>query len=180
MRTSSNCDLNSEISNLKSPLLLGLDLGTTNVKALVTDRAGQPLARASAPVQLHYVGEGGVEQDIEEIEQATLTAIQPSGKFGALDIGEGTDAVSSFQEKPKGDGAWINGGFFVCEARVFDYIRNGDETVWERDPLEGLASAGQLVAFKHEGFWQPMDTLRDKNELEMLWANGKAPWKVWA
>jgi glucose-1-phosphate cytidylyltransferase len=111
---------------------------------------------------------------------ATLTAIQPSGKFGALDIADGSATVSSFQEKPKGDGAWINGGFFVCESRVFDFIRGGDDTIWERDPLEELAAGGQLGAFKHEGFWQPMDTLRDKNELEKLWASGKAPWKVWA
>lgn len=109
---------------------------------------------------------------------ATLTAVQPSGKFGALDIGD-DESIKSFQEKPKGDGAWINGGFFVCEPEVFDYIRKGDETVWERDPLESLARDGQLGAYKHEGFWQPMDTLRDKNELEKLWAGGNAPWKIW-
>ena len=84
----------------------------------------------------------------------------------------------SFQEKPKGDGSWINGGFFVLEPSVFDYIKS-DETIWEKEPLEGLARDGQLVAFTHSGFWQPMDTLRDKNHLEQLWTNGKAPWKVW-
>jgi len=109
---------------------------------------------------------------------ATLTAVQPSGKFGALNI-DNKNAVIQFQEKPKGDGAWINGGFFVCEPRIFDYIRSGDETIWERQPLEDLSSDGQLGAYKHEGFWHPMDTLRDKNELERLWASGNAPWKVW-
>lgn len=109
---------------------------------------------------------------------ATLTAVQPSGKFGALDINDNNE-ITSFKEKPKGDGAWINGGFFVCEPSVFEYIREGDETVWERGPLEGLASDEKLNAFKHEGFWQPMDTLRDKNELEKLWAQGQAPWKLW-
>lgn len=108
----------------------------------------------------------------------TLTAVQPSGKFGALEI-SGDQEVLSFQEKPKGDGAWINGGFFVCEPGIFDYIRSGDETIWERQPLEDLSRDGQLRAYKHEGFWQPMDTLRDKNELERLWSSGKAPWKVW-
>jgi len=109
---------------------------------------------------------------------ATLTAVQPSGKFGALSI-DNKNAVIQFQEKPKGDGAWINGGFFVCEPGIFDYIRSGDETIWERQPLEDLSSDGQLGAYKHEGFWHPMDTLRDKNELERLWASGNAPWKVW-
>lgn len=110
---------------------------------------------------------------------ATLTAVQPSGKFGALDISTG-GRIDSFHEKPKGDGSWINGGFFVCEPCIFDYISEGDSTIWERGPLEGLARDGQLGAYKHEGFWQPMDTLRDKNELEKLWASGHAPWKIWA
>jgi len=110
---------------------------------------------------------------------ATLTAVQPHGRFGALEI-EGDERISSFVEKPRGDGAWINAGFFVCEPGIFDYIKDGDETVWERGPLEGLASDGQLDAYKHRGFWRPMDTLRDKNELESLWAEGKAPWKTWA
>ncbi len=111
-------------------------------------------------------------------KHVTLTAVQPSGKFGALEINQHHEVIS-FKEKPKGDGAWINGGFFVCESGIFDYIRSGDETIWERQPLEDLSRDGQLGAYKHEGFWQPMDTLRDKNELERLWASGKAPWKVW-
>ena len=107
---------------------------------------------------------------------ATLTAVQPSGKFGALEIDQKND-VHAFQEKPKGDGAWINGGFFVLEPQIFNYIKQDDETVWEREPLENLAKDNQLSAFKHEGFWHPMDTLRDKNELESLWNANNAPWK---
>ena len=107
---------------------------------------------------------------------ATLTAALPPGRFGALDF-DG-HKVRSFKEKPKGDGAMINGGFFVLSPAVLDYIKD-DTTVWEHEPLERLAAQGQLAAFKHGGFWQPMDTLRDKTHLEELWAGGKAPWKVW-
>jgi glucose-1-phosphate cytidylyltransferase len=110
---------------------------------------------------------------------ATLTAVQPSGKFGALDIGK-ENSIISFMEKPRGDGAWINGGFFVCQPEVFNYITAGDSTVWERGPLEALAEGRQLGAYKHEGFWHPMDILKDKNDLEKLWAGGNAPWKRWA
>ncbi len=108
--------------------------------------------------------------------KATLTATFPPGRFGALDM-QG-DKVRSFQEKPKGDGAMINGGFFVLSPSVIDYIAD-DSSIWEREPLERLAAEGQLAAFKHGGFWQPMDTLRDKTHLEELWADGRAPWKVW-
>jgi glucose-1-phosphate cytidylyltransferase len=108
---------------------------------------------------------------------ATLTAVQPSGRFGALNLAGG-DRVASFQEKPRGDGAWINGGFFVLDPRVIDFIE-GDATIWERDPMERLAAEGQMMAFRHEGFWQPMDTLRDKQKLEELWESGEAPWKIW-
>jgi len=108
---------------------------------------------------------------------ATLTAVQPSGRFGALKLDE-TGAVNTFAEKPQGDGTWINGGFFVFEPGVFDYIE-GDETVLERAPLERLAADGQLAAFRHEGFWRPMDTLRDKIALEDHWKSGRAPWKTW-
>ena len=106
----------------------------------------------------------------------TLTAVQPPGRFGSLVL-DG-ERVMSFQEKPKGDGGWINGGFFVCSPPVFDYI-DGDATVWEREPLERLARERRLTAFFHRGFWQPMDTLRDKNHLEELWASGNPPWKTW-
>jgi glucose-1-phosphate cytidylyltransferase len=108
--------------------------------------------------------------------KATLTATLPPGRFGALQF-DG-NKVSQFMEKPKGDGAMINGGFFVLSPDVLQYL-DGDETIWERAPLETLASEGQLAAFQHTGFWQPMDTLRDKVLLEELWASGKAPWKVW-
>ena len=107
---------------------------------------------------------------------ATLTATYPPGRFGALDIREGK--VLNFKEKPKGDGAMINGGFFVLSPKVLGYL-GGDDTVWEQTPLQGLAEDGQLMAFEHQGFWQPMDTLRDKHLLEELWATGKAPWKKW-
>lgn len=107
---------------------------------------------------------------------ATLTAAQPPGRFGALNI-EGSQ-IKTFKEKPLGDGNWINGGFFVLSPRVLDLIPD-DTVVWEKGPLEKLSEADQLHAFQHRGFWQPMDTLRDKNQLEQLWITGKAPWKVW-
>jgi len=107
---------------------------------------------------------------------ATVTSVQPPGRFGLMDI-EG-DKISNFMEKPSGDGNWVNGGYFVLEPKVFDYLED-DSTVWERAPLERLAKEGQLSAFKHSSFWQPLDTLRDKNYLEKLWASGKAPWKIW-
>lgn len=107
---------------------------------------------------------------------ATVTATQPPGRFGAIRY-EG-DRVLGFQEKPQGDGGWINGGFFVLSPKVGDYIE-GDATVWEREPMERLAAEGQLSVHFHHGFWQPMDTVRDKQQLEALWASGKAPWKNW-
>jgi glucose-1-phosphate cytidylyltransferase len=108
--------------------------------------------------------------------KATLTAALPPGRFGALQF-DG-NKVCQFMEKPKGDGAMINGGFFVLSPEVLQYL-DGDETIWERTPLESLAREGQLAAYQHTGFWQPMDTLRDKTHLEELWASGQAPWKVW-
>jgi glucose-1-phosphate cytidylyltransferase len=109
--------------------------------------------------------------------KATLTATLPPGRFGVLEL-QGAK-VRSFQEKPKGDGGMINGGFFVLSPSVIDYI-DGDSCIWEREPLETLAKEGQLSAFEHDGFWQPMETLRDKTHLEELWQSGQAPWKVWA
>ena len=108
---------------------------------------------------------------------ATVCAVQPPGRFGSLDIDGGR--ITRFQEKPSGDGSWINGGFFVLEPSVIDYI-DGDDSVWERGPLERLAHEGQLSAYVHTGFWQPMDTLRDKVKLEDLWQSGSPPWKRWA
>jgi glucose-1-phosphate cytidylyltransferase len=107
---------------------------------------------------------------------ATLTSVQPQGRFGALDIEGGR--ITRFEEKPQGDGTWVNGGFFVLEPQVLSYIE-GDATPWEREPLEALAREGQLSAWTHRGFWQPMDTLRDKMKLEDLWQRGVAPWKTW-
>lgn len=107
---------------------------------------------------------------------ATVTATQPPGRFGALNT-EGHKVIS-FKEKPGGDGKWINGGFFVLSPKIIDYI-DGDDTRWEREPMERLANEGQLSAFMHQGFWHPMDTLRDKIYLEDLWVSGKAPWKTW-
>jgi glucose-1-phosphate cytidylyltransferase len=109
--------------------------------------------------------------------EATMTAVQPPGRFGALEI-SGTQ-VNSFREKPRGDGGWINGGFFVLSPKVIQRIE-GDDTLWEKIPLESLARDNQLQAFLHKGFWQPIDTLRDKNALEELWASGRAPWRVWS
>lgn len=109
-------------------------------------------------------------------KQATVTAVQPPGRYGALTCNDGM--VSGFTEKPRGDGGMINGGFFVLSPRCIDRI-TGDQTSWELEPLAGLAADGQLMAFEHTGFWQPMDTLREKNLLEDLWQSGKAPWKIW-
>jgi len=129
-------------------------------------------------------GDGVADVDITALvafhraqgREATVTAVQPPGRFGALGIEAGR--VTSFQEKPVGDGAWINGGFFVVEPRAIARIA-GDSTSWETAPLESLARDGQLSAYHHRGFWRPMDTLRDKVQLEEMWASGKAPWKVW-
>ncbi len=109
---------------------------------------------------------------------ATMTAVQLSGRFGALVIKD-NNMITSFMEKPKGEESWINGGFFVCEPKIFDYITEGNKTIFERAPLENMANDGQLNAFKHEDFWRPMDTLRDKMELTDMWTEGNAPWALW-
>jgi glucose-1-phosphate cytidylyltransferase len=114
----------------------------------------------------------------EQKALATLTAVQPAGRFGAISLGQEQTKITSFREKQDGDGAWVNGGYFVLEPAVIDFIAD-DATVWEKEPLEKLADLEQLSAFKHSGFWQPMDTLRDKNYLEELWKSNQAPWKVW-
>lgn len=118
-----------------------------------------------------------IEFHLSHGKLATLTATYPPGRFGALDISN--KQVNSFKEKPKGDGAMINGGFFVLSPKVLDYIEN-DSTIWEQYPLKQLAEDGQLMSYEHTGFWQPMDTLRDKVFLQELWESGKAPWKVWS
>ena len=111
-------------------------------------------------------------------KKMTVTAYKPQGKFGSLDINS-TGDVKGFTEKPAGDGMWINAGFFVCEPEVFDYITEGDSTIFERSPLENIAKNGEMTAYKHSGFWQPMDILRDNKELNSMWDNEQAPWKVW-
>ncbi len=136
------------------------------------------------PFMLTY-GDGVGNIDIAKLVQfhknhgklATLTATQPTGRFGSLTLSN-NQLVESFKEKLKGDGGWINGGFFVFQPEIFDYIE-GDHTILEQEPLENLAGNGQLTAYKHSGFWHPMDTLRDKNYLEHLWKSNTAPWKIW-
>lgn len=108
---------------------------------------------------------------------ATLTAVQPFGRFGALDVGD-ANRIRQFVEKPRGEGSWINAGFFVLERKIFGYIE-GDQTTWERAPLEQLAAKRELFAYRHNEFWRPMDTLRDKNDLERIWSEGRAPWRLW-
>ena len=135
--------------------------------------------------ELFYMtyGDGLSDVDISALTEfarksdrlATVTAVQPAGRFGALDMAG--DSVESFREKPEGEG-WMSGGFFVLKPAVLDYI-DGDDTPWEKAPLEKIASEGQLVAYKHRGFWQPVDTLRDKNHVEAMWQAGDAPWRVW-
>jgi glucose-1-phosphate cytidylyltransferase len=145
----------------------------------------KPYIPDGEPFMLTY-GDGLSNIDIDALlsfhkahqKSVTITSSQPEGRFGALDIGAGGQ-VSKFVEKPKGDGAWINAGFFVCEHKVFDYITEGDDTIFEHTPLEKLAVEGELFTYKHEGFWRPMDTLRDKRALHDMWMRGEAKWKVW-
>jgi glucose-1-phosphate cytidylyltransferase len=149
---------------------------------------GGRLKRVAAYIQdeafCFTYGDGVSDIDITDLiathkrsgRQATVTAIKPPGRYGALETDNG--AVIQFQEKPAGDGSWINGGFFVLEPSVLEYI-DGDDVVWEQQPLKRLAASGQLSAYRHEGFWQAMDTMREKNQLEELWSSGKAPWRTW-
>lgn len=131
-------------------------------------------------------GDGVSDVDINKLldchkkskKLATLTAVQPSGRFGALKI-ENDGEISHFQEKPVGDGAWINGGFFVLEPEIFNYIGDGDAVTWEQEPMKTLAASGQLNSYRHSGFWRPMDTMRDKEELINLWESKNAPWAHW-
>jgi glucose-1-phosphate cytidylyltransferase len=136
------------------------------------------------PFMLTY-GDGVADVDISKLVEfhaanghiGTVTAVQPAGRFGSLTLGEGS-IVEQFAEKPDGDRAWVSGGYFVLEPPIFDYI-DGDQVAFEREPLERLAAVGQLDAYEHRGFWQPMDTQRDRRLLEELWASGRAPWKLW-
>jgi glucose-1-phosphate cytidylyltransferase len=137
------------------------------------------------PFMLTY-GDGVSDVNINDLishhndhgKAITMTSVQPEGRYGSI-IMDDEQRVLSFQEKPKGDGAWINAGFFVCQPEVFDYIPDGDKIIFEKEPLESLAKAGQLYTFKHEGFWKPMDTQRDKSQMEQLIESNKAPWIKW-
>ena len=137
------------------------------------------------PFMLTY-GDGVGDIDLLQLLQfhqqhgkaITMTAVQPEGRFGSLQIDD-TEKVTSFHEKPKGDGAWINAGFFVCQPEVFDFITSGDKTIFEREPLENLAKDSQLYTYKHRGFWKPMDNMRDKTQLEEMIDSNKAPWIKW-
>jgi glucose-1-phosphate cytidylyltransferase len=147
-------------------------------------RKAQPYTN-NEPFMLTY-GDGVSNIDIQALVQshqqsgklATMSCVQPEGRFGAVVIDE-EQTITQFKEKPEGDGQWINGGFFVCEPGVFDYLPAGDDLIFEQQPLRSLANDGQLHAYKHSGFWKPMDALRDKQQLEALWVSGQAPWKVW-
>jgi len=138
-----------------------------------------------APFMLTY-GDGVSNVNIRELIQfhkahgkaVTMMSAQPDGRFGALDIGK-DNQVQEFKEKPKGDGSWINAGFFVCEPKVFDYLSQDDSLVFEQAPLQELAKDSEIFTYKHSGFWKPMDSLKDKNDLNKLWGKGNAPWKVW-
>ena len=160
-----------------------LDTGTDSMTGGRVKRAQDFLG--NEPFMLTY-GDGVSDVNIQELVEfhkshgkaMTMTSAQPDGRFGSLNIKDNLQ-VSSFQEKPKGDGGWINAGFFVCEPKVFDYITEGDETIFEQAPLQNLAKDGEIFTYKHEGFWKPMDSLKDKNDLNKLWDTNKAPWKVW-
>lgn len=138
----------------------------------------------NSPFMLTY-GDGVSNINIKKLVEfhkknkkaVTVTAVQPESRFGVLDINDKNE-VKSFMEKPKGESGWINGGFFVCEPEIFKYI-SGDDTFWEREPLEMIAKNKQLCAYKHEGFWKPMDSLKDKQDLNKYWDSGKAEWKIW-
>jgi glucose-1-phosphate cytidylyltransferase len=166
-------------------------------RVTVVDTGEQSMTGGRVKRALPYVGDetfcltygdGVADVDMSKLiafhrqhrKKATMTAVQPEGRFGAFSLAADQHLVTAFREKPRGDGdgAWVNGGFFVLEPSVADYI-DGDDTVWEQRPLQSLAEQGELTAYKHENFWMPMDTLRDKHVLEDLWNAGKAPWKCW-
>lgn len=169
-------------SNTEKWKVTVLDTGLNTMTGGRIKRAAKYL---NEPFMLTY-GDGVSNVNIEELlnfhnnhsEKVTMTCVQPEGRFGAVDINTKNNVINSFMEKPRGDGAWINGGFFVCDPIVFNYIED-DSTIFERNPLENMAQDKLLAAYKHKGFWKPMDTLRDKNQLESQWDENKAPWKTW-
>ena len=188
-----NCDMTVDLSNNSIEILNNRseDWRVTMVDTGLSTQTGGRIKRVQDYVGnerfLLTYGDGVADINILETIKSheekrgilTLSAYKPSGKFGALDIDHSTKQVKSFMEKPEGDGNWINAGYFVCEPEVFNYIQGGDQTIFERTPLETIAQEGKMNAFLHKGFWKPMDTLRDNNELNDMWNNGKAPWKVW-
>jgi glucose-1-phosphate cytidylyltransferase len=189
-----NCDMTVDLSNNSTTIL---DNHSENWKVTLVDTGLNTMTGGRVKRIQKYIknerflltyGDGVTNLNINDSVIAhessnailSLTAFKPSGKFGALNIDVKTNKVNSFLEKPDGDGSWINAGFFVCEPAVFDYIHeNDDSVVFEREPLECIAKNGKMHAFKHTGFWKPMDTLRDNIELNEMWNKDKAPWKVW-
>ncbi len=160
-----------------------LDTGLNSMTGARIKRAKKYIG--NEPFMLTY-GDGVSDIDIGKLlefhashgKAVTMTSAQPDGRFGALNV-DSKDRVVEFQEKPKGDGSWINAGFFVCEPKVLDYITDGDDSVFEQEPLKTLARDGEIFTYKHNSFWMPMDTLRDKTKLNEMWDSGRAPWKVW-
>jgi glucose-1-phosphate cytidylyltransferase len=158
----------------------------TGVDTMTGGRIKRAAALLGSETFLLTYGDGVADIDMDALlsfhrshgKILTMTAVQPDGRFGTFTAGAAA-RVQSFTEKPKGEGSWINGGFFVCEPRLLDYITAGDRTVFEREPMQNLASAGELFAYYHDGFWKCMDTLRDKQELNQLWQSGAAPWRTW-
>ena len=187
-----NCDMVVDLLNNSTQIL---DNHSENWKVTMVDTGLNTMTGGRIKRIQKYVGDeqflltyGDGVADINILETIkfheksgcllTLTSYKPKGKFGALQI-DSNNKVSSFMEKPDGDGKWINAGYFVCESKVFDYIKDGDSTIFEQKPLEQIAQEGNMQAYKHTGFWKPMDTLRDNVELNEMWDNRTAPWKKW-
>lgn len=189
-----NCDLTVDLSNNSIEIL---DNHSENWKVTMVDTGLNTMTGARLKKVQKYVGNErflltygdgvtdlNIADTIKEHEKKggliSLTAYQPSGKFGALDIDNSNTSVKEFQEKPIGDGHWINAGYFVCEPGVFDYIQEDDDTViFEKEPLENLARDKKMFSYKHRGFWRPMDMMKDNLELNKMWNSGNAPWKSW-
>ena len=188
-----NCDMTVDLSNNSIQILNNYSekWKVTMVDTGLNTMTGGRIKRIEEYVNgerfLLTYGDGVADINITETikyhEQSngilTLTAYKPSGKFGALELDLETNQVKSFLEKPDGDRNWINAGYMVCESEIFDYITEGDSSIFERKPLEAIAKNGKMQAYLHKGFWKPMDTLRDNSELNEMWDQGNAPWKVW-
>lgn len=188
-----NSDISIDVSNNKVEILNNksepwkITLLETGLNSMTGGRILQAKdVIGDEPFMLTY-GDGVGDVNIKELVDyhklhgglVTMTTVQPDGRFGGVDFEEASGNVKSFVEKPVGDGGWINAGFFVCEPQAIDYITNGQATVWEKEPLENLAKDGKLFVYKHHGFWKPMDTLRDNKQLNEMWEEGRAVWKVW-